>query len=182
MGSPRDGGNSDLLLEAALRAAAGAGALVEKLRISRLQIAPCRECDDCRKDGVCAIRDDMDSLGSKLLTADAVIIASPIFFYGLPGQLKALIDRAQAYWMRKYVLGQPPELPGRKGAFIAVGATSGARLFDGAVLTVRYFFKAFDIGYDAELLVRGVDKEGDISRRPEMLTAAEELGRKLAGG
>ena len=182
MGSPRNGGNSDLLLEAALRGATGAGATVEKLSITQLQIAPCRECSRCQDKGICAIRDDMDSVGPKLLVADAVIIASPIFFYGLPGQFKALIDRGQAYWVRKYVLGQTPELTGRKGSFIAVGATSGARLFDGAVLTVRYFFKAFGIEYASELLVRGVDKMGDINQRPEMLATAEELGRELTGG
>ncbi|MEA3296603.1 MAG: flavodoxin family protein, partial [candidate division Zixibacteria bacterium] len=104
MGSPRTGSNTDILLDAALEGAAGAGARVEKLSINRLQVAPCRECYQCRVEGVCVIRDDMDEVGKKLLAADRVIIASPIFFYGLSGQLKALVDRGQSYWIRKYEL------------------------------------------------------------------------------
>jgi multimeric flavodoxin WrbA len=107
----------------------------------KLNIAPCREYYRCLKDGNCAIRDDMDDIYPKLLDADRVIVASPIFFYGLTSQVKALIDRSQAIWARKYVLKQNLPESGRKGAFIAVGATRGEKLFDGSILTVKYFFK-----------------------------------------
>ena len=180
MGSPRIKGNTDLLLDEALRGAQSQGAEVEKIIVDKLNIAPCREYYGCVKDGNCVIRDDMDGIYPKLLDADRVIVASPMFFYGLTSQIKALIDRCQALWARKYVLKQTPPDSGRKGAFIAVGATRGKQLFDGSVLTVKYFFQSIGIKYVDELLVRGVDKRGEIREHPTALSDAFELGRRLA--
>ncbi len=178
MGSPRLRGNTDLLLDEALRGAKDSGAEVEKLLVDKLKIEPCREYYGCFRDGNCVIRDDMDSVYSRLLEADAVIVASPIFFYGPSAQVKALIDRCQALWARRYVL---KTLPGsaKKGAFIGVGATRGPNLFQGSILTVRYFFQAFGVKYAAELLVRGVDKKGEIREHPTTLAEAYALGQKL---
>ena len=180
MGSPRIKGNTDLLLDEALRGAQSQGAEVEKIIVDKLNIAPCREYYGCVKDGNCVIRDDMDDIYPKLLDADRVIVASPMFFYGLTSQIEALIDRCQALWARKYVLKQTPPDSGRKGAFIAVGATRGKQLFDGSVLTVKYFFQSLGIKYVDELLVRGVDKRGEIREHPTALSDALELGRRLA--
>ena len=180
MGSPRIGGNTDLLLDEALRGAASQGAEVEKLIVDKLKIAPCREYGGCLKDGNCVIRDDMDEIYPKLLGADVVIVASPIFFYGLTSQLKALIDRCQALWARKYILKQDPTDLTRKGAFIAVGATSGEKLFDGSILTVRYLFKSIGVRYVDELLIRGVEKKEEVKQHPTALSDAFKLGRSLA--
>jgi len=181
MASPRLKGNTDLLLDEALRGAQGQGAEVEKIIIDRLKIAPCREYYGCLKDGQCVIRDDMDDIYPKLLGAEAVIVATPIFFYTVSAQLMLLISRCQALWSRKYVL-KNLDTPVKKGAFIAVGATTGTRLFDGSKLTIHYFFKAINAEYTDELLVRGVDKRGQITEHPEALAAASELGKKLAAG
>lgn len=180
MGSPRIRGNTDLLLDEALRGAQNEGAAVEKLVVDRLNIAPCREYYVCLKEGNCAIRDDMDEIYVKLLNADGIIVASPIFFYGLTAQLKALIDRCQATWARKYVLKQKLPDSARKGAFIGVGATRGKRLFDGSRLTIKYFFKAINIEYSVELLIPGVDKKGEIKEHPTALSDAFKLGERLA--
>ena len=180
MGSPRIRGNTDLLMEEALKGALSQGAEVEKLVVDRLDIAPCREYYGCRKDGNCVMRDDMDAIYEKLLAADAVIVASPMFFYGLTSQLKALIDRCQALWVRRYELKREPPTAGRKGAFIAVGATKGQQLFDGSILTIKYFFDAIGVEYAGELLVRGADKKGDVKQQPAALSQAFEMGRGLA--
>jgi len=179
MGSPRIKGNTDLLLDEALKGAQGQGAEVEKVIVDKLNIAPCREYYGCVKDGNCVIRDDMDNIYPKLLAADRVIVASPIFFYGLTSQVKALIDRCQALWARKYILKQSLPDSARKGAFIAVGATRGRKLFDGSILTVKYFFQSIDVQYVDELLVPGVDKKGEIKEHPTALSDAFELGRRL---
>ena len=179
MGSPRIKGNTDLLLDEALKGAQQQGVEVEKIMVDKLKIAPCREYYGCLRDGNCVIRDDMDDIFPKLLSADAVIVASPMFFYGLSGQLKVLIDRCQALWAKKYVLKQDVSDLNRKGAFIAVGATRGKQLFDGSILTVKYFFKAISVNYVDELLVRGVDKKGEIKEHPKALSDAFELGKKL---
>ena len=180
MGSPRIKGNTDLLLDEALKGAQSLGAEVEKIIVDRLKIAPCREYYGCLKNGNCVIRDDMDDIYPKLLEADGVIVASPMFFYGLTSQVKALIDRCQALWARKYVLKQNPPNSKRKGAFIAVGATEGEKLFDGSILTVKYLFQSIDVKYVDELLVRGVDKREEIRKHPTALSDAFELGRRLA--
>lgn len=181
MGSPRKKGNTDLLLDEAIKGAKSQGAKVEKLVVEKATIAGCLEDYHCEKDGNCSIRDDMDEVYPKLLEVDAVIVASPIFFYGLTSQLKALIDRCQALWVRKHVLKMPvPDSASRKGVFIGVGATTGGKLFDGSILTMKYFFEAISVRYFDQLLVRGVDKRGEIKDHPTALQEAFELGSRLA--
>jgi multimeric flavodoxin WrbA len=180
MGSPRIKGNTDLLLDEAMKGAQDRGAAVEKIIASNLKIAPCREIYACLKDGNCAIRDDMDGIYPRLLEADAVIIASPIFFYTVSAQLMPLISRCQALWTRRYIL-KNLDIPLKKGVFIAVGATRGAKLFDGPRLTMRYFFQAINAEYTDELLIRGIDKKGEIKEHPTALADAHSLGQRLAG-
>ncbi len=183
MGSPRRQSNTEILLDRALEGAKEAGADVEKVLVSKLKISPCLEIYACRKDGNCAIRDDMDTLYGKLLEADHVILASPIFFYGITSQAKAIVDRCQALWMRGHVLDMgKDDTRQRRGAFISVGATRGAKLFDGAVLTVKYFFDAIGVKYSGDLLVRGMDNRGQIKEHPTALEDAFRLGQELVRG
>lgn len=179
MGSPRIKGNTDLLLDEALRGAKSRQAEVEKIIVDKMKITPCKEYYGCLKDGNCVMRDDMDVIIPKLLEADGIIVASPMFFYGVTAQLKALIDRCQALWVRRNVLKTLPESK-KKGVFIGVGATSGKQLFDGSILTIKYFFQAFGAEYADELLVRGVDKRGEIKEYPDLLKEAFALGQRLA--
>jgi multimeric flavodoxin WrbA len=178
MGSPRLKGNTDLLLDEALKGAASGGAVVEKIIPDRLKITPCKEIYACLNDGNCPIKDDMTDIYPKILDADAIIVASPIMFYTVSPQVLALMSRCQAFWSRKYIL-KNLNIPVKRGGFIGVGATKGAKLFDGARLTIKYFFEAINAEPKEELLIRGVDKKGDIQKQPEQLTAAYELGKRL---
>jgi multimeric flavodoxin WrbA len=186
LGSPRRGGNSELLLDEALTGASGAGAETRKLVLSELNIAGCTECNDCYQTGECSTYDGMSTVYQALEWADRILLVSPIFFMGLPSQAKAMVDRTQCYWALKYVLNQPfpraVDAPGRYGAFIGVGGTKGPHLFDGAVLTVKYFFDAISVEPREELyvFVRGVDEKGEIADRAEELRAAREAGEALA--
>ncbi len=183
MGSPRRQSNTEILLDKALEGAREAGAEVEKVLVSKLKISPCLEIYACRKDGNCAIKDDMQLLYEKLLEADHIIFASPIFFYGITSQAKAIIDRCQALWVRRHVLGMGKEDKRvRRGAFISVGATRGKKLFDGAVFTVKYFFDAIGVKYSGDLLVRGIDNKGQIKEHPAALEDAFRLGQELVHG
>lgn len=179
MGSPRIKGNSDLLLDEALKGAQSQRAETEKVLVDKLNLTACREYYACLKDGKCVIKDDMDAIYRKLLEADIIIAASPIFFYTVSAQIMLLISRCQALWARKYVL-KDLDIPVKKGAFIAVGATKGKKLFDGPKLTMHYFFEAINAEYTEELLVRGVDKKGEIKDHPDILAAAYELGIRIA--
>jgi multimeric flavodoxin WrbA len=183
MGSPRRQSNTEILLDKALGGAREAGAEVEKVLVSKLKISPCLEIYACRKDGNCAIKDDMQSLYEKLLEADHIVFASPIFFYGVTSQAKVVIDRCQALWVRRHVLGMGKEDKRvRGGVFISVGATRGTKLFDGAVLTVKYFFDAIGVKYSGDLLVRGIDNKGQIEEYPAALEDAFRLGQELVRG
>jgi multimeric flavodoxin WrbA len=178
MGSPRLKGNTDLLLDEALKGAESKGAEIEKLNADRLRITHCKEIYHCLEDGTCPLKDDMTDIYPIILAADAVIVASPIFFYTVSPQLMALISRCQALWSRKYVL-KNLDIPVKRGAFIGVGATKGLKLFDGPKLTIKYFFQAINAELKEELLIRSVDKKGEISDHLEYLAAAFELGKRL---
>jgi multimeric flavodoxin WrbA len=180
MGSPRRRSNTEILLDRTLEGSREMGAEVEKLAVSELKVRPCLEIYACLKDGRCAIKDDMQQVYEKLLEADHIAFASPIFFYGLTSQAKAIVDRCQALWVRRYVLDMGgDDGRTRRGVFISVGATQGERLFDGAVLTVKYFFDAIGVKYCGDLLVRGVDGEAHIREHATALDDALRLGREL---
>lgn len=182
-GSPRKGGNTELLLEEALKGAEREGAEVERLRLRDLAIMPCTECLSCFEGGECIILDDMQKVYPKLLEADIIILASPIFFYSVTGWAKALIDRTQALWARKYRLNDPSlSKEGgkkRRGFFISAGGTKGQKVFEGAILTAKYFFDVVNARYAGELVFRGVDEKGDILKQAGALGQAFEAGRKL---
>jgi multimeric flavodoxin WrbA len=184
-GSPRRDGNTDLLLEETLKGVQSEGAEVERLHLADFNITPCRECLKCFDDGKCIILDDMQKIYPKLLEADIIILASPIFFYGVTAWAKALIDRCQALWSRKYILKDEflgREGKRRKGFFISVGGTKGQKVFEGAILTAKYFFDVLNAEYVGELVFREVDAKGEILNHPEALQQAFEVGRKLVLG
>jgi multimeric flavodoxin WrbA len=179
-GSPRKGGNSDLLLQKALEGAGSAGAEVSSLRAVDLEMGGCEECGGCDETGECVVDDDMQQVYPQLDAADAVILATPIFFYGPPAQLKALIDRAQAPWNRRRLSGKKTHDRGT-GYLIAVGATKGQNLFAGTELTARYFFDALDMNYGGAILFSRIDEQGAIANHPDALDQAYRLGRRAAG-
>jgi len=186
LGSPRSGGNSDILLDRALAGAQDAGAEIEKFSLCEYSISGCIECNDCYETGSCTIGDDMDMVYEAFERADRIILASPMFFMGVTSQMKAAIDRCQCYWALRYVLKEkfphPDNAPARYGTFIGVGGTKGEKLFDGTMLTLKYFFDAIDAKPVEELyvLVRGADDKGDVLKRDEALASAYESGRALA--
>lgn len=180
-GSPRPDGNTDLLLKELLRACREAGAEVEEIFLRKLKISPCLEIYACKKGGKCPIPDDMQPLYDKLTEADVVALASPIFFYAVSAHAKAFIDRCQAFWAKKYILKQPisPSKPHRKGVFLAVGGSRGNKVFDGPLLTMKYFFDALDMVFYRSLLYQKIDEKGEILKHPNALAEAYALGKEL---
>ena len=180
-GSPRRGGNTELLLGEFLRGCREEGAEVEEFHLRDLKISPCLEIYACKKDGNCPIDDDMKLLYSKFAEADGVAIASPIFFYAVSAQLKAVIDRCQAMWARKYILRQTisPGKTNRRGVFLAVGGSKGSKIFDGPLLTMKYFFDALDVTFSCSFLIKEIDAKGDIVKHPTAMADAFALGREF---
>ena len=182
-GSPRRDGNSSTLLQQAVAGARQEGAEVEEVVLRDYKISPCMEIYACIKNGECAIRDDFPKILEKLESSSGIMLASPIFFYTVSAHTKIFMDRCQSLWVRKYWIekqsfGEAPTL--RKGLFISVGATGGKKLFDGALLTVKYFFDVLSASLWKTVLCRGVDRKGEIDAHTDYLKDAFEAGRELA--
>jgi multimeric flavodoxin WrbA len=182
-GSPRRRGNTATLLDAAVEGAMDTGARIEKIVLRDLKISPCLEIYGCKSEGECTIQDDFQAVRDKFLGAGGIMLASPIFFYAVSGHTKALMDRFQSLWVKKHWIDHvpmgKPAYTG-KGLFISVGATRGSKLFEGATLSVRYFFDVLDISLFRTLTYRQIDLEGDIEKHPEYIREAYDAGKALA--
>jgi len=181
--SPRGRSNSDALLAEALHGAEGDGAATEHVRLRDLDVAPCRACEACAKTGACVVQDDFQSVRDRLLAADRLVVATPVHFMGPSALGKALIDRCQSLWSRKYRLKEPLFADGprdRRALVIALGGSKAKRMFDGIRLTMRYWLDALEMAYVANLLVRCVDAPGAVRDDPTIMGEACRLGAALA--
>jgi len=182
-GSIRRQGNTELLLDQVLAGAESKGAKTEKIIISRLEIAPCIACDKCFETGRCVVQDDYQLLYPRLIKAERIILAAPIFFTGVPAQAKAVIDRGQCFWARKYVLKNPlpPTDTGLQRQGFLISTAGGPKTkFDCAKRTLRAFLDTLDGQYGGELLFPGVDEKGAILNHPTALDEAFALGKSLS--
>jgi multimeric flavodoxin WrbA len=182
-GSPRRKGNTATLLSRAVQGVRDSDVRVEEIVLRDLKISPCLEIYACKKDGRCAIKDDFHSVVDQILSAKGLMLSSPIFFYTVSAHTKILMDRCQSLWVKKYWIDKVPFgqwEPKRKGLFISVGATKGKKLFDGTLLTVKYFFDVLDTELFRSLLYRGLEFEGDVLKHPEYLEEAYLVGKTFA--
>ena len=170
-GSPRKKGNTSYLLQQFMHKAQQLGATTQTIHADERDIMPCKEYIVCEKKGFCPIKDDMhNEIYALLRRADVIVMASPIFFYNVTAQLKALIDRSQTLWARKYKLRlTDPARHYRKGFMLAVGATKGRNLFEGVSLTAKYFFDAVGAEYAGKLTYRYIENKGDMEKHPNVL-------------
>lgn len=181
-GSPRRGGNTDILLAELMKGAAGKGAEVKTVVLCDLELSTCLHCDSCLEKGICRIKDDMQAIYEDFEQADIIVLASPIQFTGVTAHMKAMIDRFQSRWVRKYILKIPPlgDRRVRKGFFISVGGRKIPNLFEPALVMIKTFFRILDISYAGELLFSGIDEKGAIAKHPDALRQAYLAGQKLA--
>ncbi|HDZ76498.1 MAG TPA: flavodoxin family protein [Candidatus Omnitrophica bacterium] len=176
-GSPREGGNCDLLLDRALDGARSKGARIEKIVLNRLKFVACQECANMPDDGSCIVDDDMQKVFEKIKMADAVILASPIFFGSLSAQTKMMIDRFQCLWRAKYILkNKGIEYKKKKGIFVCVEASNRDDFFQNARSIVKNLFATINTDYSSELFCSGVDNKASINTHPDWLSRAYELG------
>ncbi len=175
-GSPRKNGSTSFLLSAFMNEAEKLGAQTRVIEICEKNILPCKECAVCEKEGFCPINDDMKhEIYPLLRNADVIVPATPIFFYHTTAQLKALIDRSQALWARKYKLKlNDPCRKFRSGFLLSLGATRGKNLFEGVCLTAKYFFDAVGADYKGSLTYRCIESPGDIKKHPTITKEVKE--------
>jgi len=181
--SPRIGGNTDLMLEAALEGASASGATVEKVHVPSLDINPCKACNACFKTGLCIQRDDMQQLYPKLLSWEGIVLAAPIFSMSLAAQAKTMIDRLQCCWSKKFILKEhtvPDGIrEGRRGLWLSAAGMDREDIFEPAVPTVKVFFGLLEIkGWD-RVTFRDVDDRGDILKVEGAIESCREAGARL---
>ena len=183
-GSPRRKGNSDLLLSMFMAELDRLGIRTHILQVAQQQITPCKELTVCEKKGFCPIDDVMSrEIYALLRQADIIVTASPVFFYNVTAQLKALIDRCQALWARKYMLKlKDPGHSIRRGFLLAVGATGGKQLFEGLNLTAKYFYDGISAAFTGSLTYRRIESRGQISRHPSIHEDTAKAAAQLASG
>jgi multimeric flavodoxin WrbA len=182
-GSPRRGGNSETLLDWVLAAMGKeTDVTIEKIPLTEANINPCKGCNACQKLNRCVQRDGMDVIHDKIIAADVIVLAAPIFCMGIAAQAKILIDRAQVFTSRKYVLKLPVVPPERKGkrlgVFLSTAGQNWSYVFDAAIPSVKCFYNVIevkdrDISY---LMVNHVDEKGAIFSHPTAMADAEKLG------
>ena len=179
-GSPRKDGNTELMAEAFAKGAA-AHHHVEIVSIRDYKVNPCLGCNTCFKtDGICAQKDDMAIIYEKMNQADMLVIASPVYFYGISAQLKAVIDRFHNPIRDSFYI--------KKMALLLVGAASLPELFDSILteynLCLKFFAKQsgkaerFNIEDAGKVLVRGIKDKGDI-KGTSFLEDAYQLGTSI---
>jgi multimeric flavodoxin WrbA len=181
-GSPRIGGNTDILLDKVLEGAGANRADTEKIILNNLKFSPCQECESVNDDRECVIKDDMHIVYAKIKYADAIVLASPIFFGSLSAQTKMMIDRFQCVWQLKYMLNKDNGYKKKKGVFVSVEGSDRKDFFDNAGAVVRNLFATVNAEYSGELFCSNVDEKAGILKHPGCLEKAYELGAGLAKG
>jgi multimeric flavodoxin WrbA len=172
--SPRAGGNCDQAADLYARALGG-GSRVLSLRDHR--VGPCTGCGACAADGVCILSgdDDAENLFAQLDLAAGLVLAAPVYFYHLPSQAKAWVDRSQSRYLAR-LAGLGARGPIRPAHVILVaGRSQGEKLFEGILTTLRYFFDALDFRIEGTALLRGLDAAGDFSRDRQSMEAVRDL-------
>ena len=171
VGSPRRGGNTDLLVDKVLEGAAASGSETEKVYLYDLEIKPCVDCRACKKGSFqCAIKDGIQALYPKLEAAGAIVFGTPLYWYGPTGKMKLLIDR-----LRPYVASR--KLKGKKAAVI-VPSEEGAKACRTTISMFKQSFKYLEIELVGTILAAAYEK-GEVKQNPEMLAAAFNLGKSI---
>lgn len=179
LGSPRIGGNTDILLDKVLEGAGKSGAETEKICLNQLKFTFCQECEGLKDNTTCIFNDDMQIVYEKIKECDFLVIASPVFFGSLSAQTKAMIDRFQCAWRAKYILKKDIGFKAIKGVFISVEGSQRRDFFKNASSIVKNFFATINVKYTSELFCSGVDEKGDILKKPDCLKKAVLLGQSL---
>ena len=171
-GSPRKGGNSDILCDVFMRGALDAGNQVEKIFVASKHVAPCTGCYFCRNHGGrCALNDDMTDILRKIIDCDVLVLSSPVYFYSICAQLKTVIDRTVARWT---------EIANKDLYYIATAAESDEDTLDTTLACFHGFAMCID-GYEEKgtLYGKGVAEKGDVLKRPELMQIAYEMGNSV---
>jgi multimeric flavodoxin WrbA len=181
LGSPRRGGNTDILAAEFLGGAAAAGFEPRFIIPTDLGMSPCDGMNQCFKTGRCVIQDGMNEAYEDVLSASHILVATPVYFMGPPGSLKSFIDRFQAVWARFEILKEPrPDAASRKGFAIIVGATpEEGKMYRPTLSIIKAFLNVTGFTYSGEILATGLDEKVEAGERQDLLARAFEAGKEF---
>ena len=171
-GSPRKQGNSDILCDEFCKGAIANGNAVEKIRVADKKISHCLGCYYCKDHGgKCVFQDDMSDILQKIIEADVLVLATPVYFYSMSAQLKTVIDRTVARWT---------EIANKQLYYIITSAEDERDTLDGTITALRGFAKCID-GYEEKgiLYGRGVSAKGEVVNFPDLMRIAREMGESV---
>lgn len=163
-GSPRKNGNSDILCDEFARGARSSGNEVEKIRIAEKNIGYCHACYFCRDHaGECAIKDDMREILQKMIDADVIVLATPVYFYSIDAQLKAVIDRTVARWT---------EVKNKEFYYIVTCADDEKESAETTIACLRGYADCVSGAVEKGVIYgTGVYQKGEITTSPALLSA-----------
>lgn len=169
-GSPRKNGNSDILCNEFMRGAIDAGNGVEKIRVAEKKIGYCLGCYACRNTGICAINDDMADILQKMIDADVIVLASPVYFYSIDAQLKTLIDRTVARWL---------EVKNKEFYYIVTAADEELTSAETTLACFRGYADCVEGAIERGVICgMGAYEKGEIKEKPAMMQAYE-MGKNV---
>ena len=169
-GSPRKNGNSDILCDEFMKGAREGGHEVEKIRVAEKKIDYCRACYACRGTGVCAIKDDMAEVLQKMIDADVLVLASPVYFYSIDAQLKAVIDRTVARWL---------EVKNKEFYYIVTAADEEHSSADTTLACFRGYAECVEGAKEMGIVYgMGTYEKGEVKSKAAMIEAYE-MGKNV---
>lgn len=169
-GSPRKNGNSDILCDEFMKGAREGGHEVEKIRVAEKKIDYCRACYACRGTGVCAIKDDMAEVLQKMIDADVLVLASPVYFYSIDAQLKAVIDRTVARWL---------EVKNKEFYYIVTAADEEHSSTDTTLACFRGYAECVEGAKEMGIVYgMGTYEKGEVKSKAAMIEAYE-MGKNV---
>lgn len=169
-GSPRKNGNSDILCDQFMKGALESGNEVEKIRVAEKNIGFCKGCYACKQSGICAIKDDMAELLQKMIDCDVLVLASPVYFYSIDAQLKAVIDRTVARWT---------QVKDKEFYYIVTAADEERESAETTIACFRGYADCVEGAKEMGIIYgMGAYEKGEIKATPAM-TEAYEMGLKV---
>lgn len=169
-GSPRKNGNSDILCDEFAKGAAEAGHDVEKIRVAEKKVGYCLACYACRGTGACAIKDDMAEILQKMIDCDVMVLASPVYFYSIDAQLKAVIDRSVARWT---------EVKNKEFYYIVTAADGEKEAAEGTLACFRGYADCVDNAKEMGIIYgMGVYEKGEV-KATKAMREAYEMGKNV---
>lgn len=169
-GSPRKNGNSDILCDQFAKGAAESGHEVEKICVAEKNIGYCRGCYACKESGKCVIQDDMAEVLQKMIDAKVIVLASPVYFYSIDAQLKAVIDRTVARWL---------EVRNKEFYYIVTAADKETASAETTLACFRGYADCVEGAKEMGVVYgMGAYEKGEIKSSPAM-SKAYEMGKNM---